>query len=67
MLPWSDALVDVILCCVVRPLKGFVRDNDSERPLLKNPSLGLKLGHVLVKCADKKGYGYSHGGQGYGR
>lgn len=31
-------------------------DSDSGRPLFKNPSLGLKIGHILVKCADiKKG------------
>ena len=35
-----------------------LEDNELGRPLFKNPSLGLKLGHILVKCAEiKRGIG----------
>lgn len=37
-----------------------IEDDELGRPLYKNPSLGLHIGHVLVKCAEiKKGHGHS--------
>lgn len=36
-----------------RSLCGY-HDDQSGRPLFHNPSLGLKLGHSLAKCADLK-------------